>query len=137
MAEPARARRGRRDPGRGWALRAFIKTPAPLPHPSSPPAPVPGPAQFFVPHPLPEFFFLLLAGPGNIIRMGLYRMGVVLFIFADLRHGFYTIVSNEGFLFKIGLLRHAGTPRPPPRAASSLQPVLHHAGVVSAQIFDR
>ena len=34
-------------------------------------------------------------------------MGVVLFIFADLRHGFYTIVSNEGFLFKIGLLRHA------------------------------
>ena len=53
---PLARRRGRRDPGRGWALQAFIKTPAPLPHPSSPPAPVPGPAQFFVPHPLPEFF---------------------------------------------------------------------------------
>jgi hypothetical protein len=62
---PRARRRGRRDPGRGWALQAFIKTPAPLPHPSSPPAPGPvqrllnqvpinniisqGPAQFFVP----------------------------------------------------------------------------------------
>ena len=43
MAEPARARRGRRDPGRGWTLRSFIKTPAPLPRPSAPPAPGPGP----------------------------------------------------------------------------------------------
>jgi hypothetical protein len=40
-------RRGRRDPGRGWALRAFIKTPATLPHPSSPPAPGPGPGTVF------------------------------------------------------------------------------------------
>ena len=44
---PRARRRGRRDPGRGWALRAFIKTPAPLPHPSSPPAPGPGPGTVF------------------------------------------------------------------------------------------
>jgi hypothetical protein len=43
-------------------------------------------------------------------------MGVVLFIFADLRHGFYTIVSNEGFLFEIALLRHA-QPRKPKNEA--------------------
>ncbi len=36
-----------------------------------------------------------------------------------------------------GCVCGGGTPRPPPRAASSLQPALHHAGVVSAQIFDR
>ena len=47
---------------------------------------------------------------------GLLQMGVVLRIFADLRHGFYTIVSNEGFLFKIGLLRHA-QPRKPKNEA--------------------
>jgi hypothetical protein len=51
MAEPARARHGRRDPGRGWALRVFIKTPAPLPCPSAPPAPGPGPGPLCVPHP--------------------------------------------------------------------------------------
>ena len=43
MAEPARARRGRRDPGRGWALRAFINTPASVPRPSVTPPPVHGP----------------------------------------------------------------------------------------------
>jgi hypothetical protein len=49
-------------------------------------------------------------------KWGLSQMGVVLRIFADLRHGFYTIVSNEGFLFKIGLLRHA-PPRKPKNEA--------------------
>jgi hypothetical protein len=28
-------------------------------------------------------------------------------------------------------------PSPPPEGASNLQPVLHHAGEVSAQVFDR
>ena len=43
MARGARARRGRRDPGRGWALRAFINTPASVPRPSVTPPPVHGP----------------------------------------------------------------------------------------------
>jgi hypothetical protein len=44
----------------------------------------------------------------------------VLFIFADLRHDFKTdfctIVSNEGFLFKIMFMRHA-QPRKPKNEA--------------------
>ena len=43
-------------------------------------------------------------------------MGEVLFIFADLRHDFCTIVSNERFWFKIMLLRHA-QPRKPKNEA--------------------
>ena len=39
-------------------------------------------------------------------------MGEVLFIFADLRHDFCTVFSNEGLLFKIMLLRHAQTRKP-------------------------
>ena len=35
-----------------------------------------------------------------------------LFIFADLRHDFCTVFSNEGLLFKIMLLRHAQTRKP-------------------------
>jgi hypothetical protein len=50
----------------------------------------------------------MIGGPSlSVSLLGLSQMGVVLFIFADLRHGFYTIVSNEGFLFKIGLLIEA------------------------------
>jgi hypothetical protein len=49
-------------------------------------------------------------GIGNKHK-GLSQMGVVLFIFADLRHGFYTIVSNEGFLFKIALFEACPTPK--------------------------
>ena len=48
--------------------------------------------------------------------MGLFQMGGVLFIFAVLRHDFCTIVSNERFLFKIMLLRHA-QPRKPKNEA--------------------
>jgi hypothetical protein len=52
----------------------------------------------------------------RMVILGLSQMGVVLFIFADLRYGFYTIVSNERFLFRIGLLRHA-QPRKPKNEA--------------------
>ena len=52
--------------------------------------------------------------------LGLSQMGVVLRIFADLRHGFYKIVSNEGFLFKIGLLRHA-----PPESRKMRHATIH------------
>ncbi len=51
MAEPACTHRRRRKPGRGWALRVFIKTPAPLPRPSVPTDHGTGPATLCVPHP--------------------------------------------------------------------------------------
>jgi hypothetical protein len=59
VAEPAHARRRRRDPGRRWTLQAFIKSPAPLPRPSAPPAPGPGPGPLCVPHPYRSFSVII------------------------------------------------------------------------------